>query len=106
MPSQSKAENEKIVGTNCYNCKYVEKTEPVNPNELNNEGGIDPKNEEEMKRAEKADLITLPGGDKSDSKNKALCGHPKVNIYVTPRMCCAFWDNNRVKRPWKQTQST
>ena len=104
MTNQTKVENEKILGTNCYNCKHVEKkTEMVNPNELNTEGGIDPKNDDEMKRAKEADLITLPGGDKSDSKNKALCCHPQVKMYVTSRMCCAFWDNARVKRPWKQS---
>jgi hypothetical protein len=102
MTSQTKVENEKIVGTNCYNCKYIEKTETVNPNELNQEGGIDPK-KDELKRAQKADLITLPGGDKSDSKDKGLCCHPDVKMYVTARMCCAFWDNARVKRPWKQS---
>jgi hypothetical protein len=103
MANQSKMENEKIMGTNCYNCKYIGKTETVNPNELNKEGGIDPKNEDELKRAEKADLITLPGGDKNDSKDKGLCCHPDVKMYVTSRMCCAFWDNVRVKRPWKQS---
>lgn len=103
MADQSKMENEKIVGTNCYNCKYIGKTEKVNPSELNQEGGIDPKKGDELKRAEKADLITLPGGDKSDSKDKALCCHPDVKMYVTARMCCAFWDNARVKRPWKQS---
>jgi hypothetical protein len=100
--NQSKVEGEKIVGTNCYNCKYIEKKEAVNQNELNKEGGIDPKNEDELKRAEGADLITLPGGDKSDSKDKGFCGHPKIKLYVTACMCCAFWDNARVKRPWKQ----
>jgi hypothetical protein len=103
MTSQTREDGEKIVGTNCFNCKYIEKTETVNPNELNNNGGIDPKNEDEMKRAKEADLITLPGGDKTDSKNKGLCGHPKVKMYVTARMCCAFWDNDLVKRPWKQS---
>jgi hypothetical protein len=103
MTSQTKMEDKKIVGTNCYNCKYIEKTEMVNLSDLNKEGGINPKNEDEMKRAKEADLITLPGGDKSDSKNKALCGHPQVKMYVTSRMCCAFWDNVRVKRPWKQS---
>ena len=103
MTSQAKMEDGKIVGTNCYNCKYIGETESVDPKELNKEGGIDPKNEDELKRAEKADLITLPGGDKSDSKDKSLCGHPKVEMCVTARMCCVFWDNARVKRPWKQS---
>jgi hypothetical protein len=39
--------------------------EPVNPKILNDEGGVDPQNEEEMNRAKKADLITLPGGSKA-----------------------------------------
>ncbi len=43
MTSQTKLENEKIVGTNCYNCKYIGKTMLFDPNELNKEGGIDPK---------------------------------------------------------------
>ena len=104
MANPTKMEDKKIVGTNCYNCKYIEKTETVNSSDLNKEGGIDPKNEDEMKRAKEADLITLPGGDKSDSKNKALCCHPpQMKMYVTSRMCCAFWDNVRVKRPWKQS---
>jgi len=40
---------------------------------LNDEGGIDPKNEEEMDRAKKVDIITLPGGSKADAKNKKFC---------------------------------
>jgi len=23
-------------------------------------------------------------------------------MYVTVRMCCAYWDNDGVKRPWKK----
>jgi hypothetical protein len=92
----------KIAGTNCYNCKFVsDKEEPVSPRELNNEGGIDPKDKDEMERAKKADLITLPGGLKTDSVNKKFCYHEKVVMYVTARMCCAYWDNEDVKRPWK-----
>ena len=56
---------QKIIGTNCYNCLYISsKEETVISNELNDQGGIDPKTEEEMKKAQKADLITLPGGVK------------------------------------------
>ena len=93
---------EKIIGTNCYNCKFVsDKEEAVSSQELNSEGGIDPKNKDEMDRAEKADLITLPGGSKADALNKKFCYHEKVVMYVTARMCCAHWDNKAVKRPWK-----
>jgi len=101
MQNQKQDENEKIVGTNCYNCMYVKKAEEVDSNELNYEGGIDPKNKDELKRAKEADLITLPGGSKSDVTDKRFCEHPKIKMYVTARMCCAFWDNKRVKRPWK-----
>jgi hypothetical protein len=96
-------QNQKIVGTNCYNCKYIhEKQEQVYSDELNNAGGIDPKNDFEMYRAETTDLITLPGDSKSDVTDKRRCHHPKVDMYVTTRMCCALWDNDNVKRPWKE----
>lgn len=96
-------QNQKIVGTNCYNCKYIsKKEEPINSNDLNNEGGLDPKNKQEMARAKKADLITLPGGTKADASSKKFCNHEKIKMYVTVRMCCAYWDNEGVKRPWMQ----
>ncbi len=93
---------EKVIGTNCYNCKFIDKKEvTVDPKELNDEGGIDPKNLEEMERAKKADLITLPGGSKADATSKKLCYNDQVDMNVTIRMCCAYWDNVGVKRPWK-----
>ena len=93
---------QKVLGTNCYNCMYISsKDESVAPSELNNEGGIGPGNPEEMERAEKADLITLPGGSKTDASNKRFCCNKAVDMYVTARMCCAYWDNEAVKRPWK-----
>lgn len=95
--------DQKVIGTNCYNCMYVSpKDEQVLGNELNGEGGIDPKNPDELSRAQKADLITLPGGSKADSTSKRFCANEKIRMYVTVRMCCAYWDNSRVKRPWKK----
>lgn len=92
----------KIVGINCYNCKYIsDEKEQIYQEELNDEGGIEPKRDFEMYRAEVTDLITLPGGFKEDSADKRHCHHPRVDMYVTARMCCALWDNDRVKRPWK-----
>ena len=94
-------QNQKVLGTNCYNCMYISpKDESVSPKELNEEGGIDPKNQEEMERAKKADLITLPGGSKGDAANKRFCKNDAVKMFVTARMCCAYWDNEAVKRPW------
>ncbi len=98
-------EQQKVIGTNCYNCLYIsKKEETVDPSELNPEGGIDPKTQEEMQRAEKADLITLPGGSKSDAPNKKLCYNNKIKMFVTVRMCCGYWDNAGVKRPWKKQE--
>ena len=94
----------KVVGTNCYNCKFISnKEEKVNSQELNAEGGIDPKNGDEMDRAKKGDLITLPGGSKADAENKKFCNNEEIKMFVTIRMCCAYWDNVGVKRPWKKT---
>jgi hypothetical protein len=97
----------KVIGTNCYNCKFVANTEePVNQKQLSNEGGIDPENEEEMERAKNADLITLPGGSKNEISTKKFCYNNKIKMYVTERMCCAYWDNDGVKRPWKKDAKT
>ena len=100
--SKNTSTKEKIVGTNCFNCKFVaNNNEPVVSQELNNEGGIDPKNSEEMDLAENADLITLPGGSKADASTKRFCYNKKIEMYVTVRICCEYWDNDSVKRPWK-----
>ncbi len=94
-------QNQKVIGTNCYNCLYIGKEEePVNLSDLNEQGGIDPKTDEEMQRAKKADLITLPGGDKTDAKNKKFCYNEGIKMFVTVRMCCGYWDNKGVRRPW------
>lgn len=95
--------SEKIEGTNCYNCLWAsKKEEPVDFHQLNEEGGIDPKTEDEMKKAKKADLITLPGGSKADAAGKRFCYNDGIKMFVTIRMCCAYWDNSAVKRPWKK----
>jgi hypothetical protein len=93
---------EKVVGTNCYNCKFVAlQDKAVDTKDLNEEGGIDPKNKDDLERAKKADLITLPGGSKVDASTKRFCNNEQIKTYVTVRMCCAYWDNAGVKRPWK-----
>ena len=98
-------EQQKVIGTNCYNCIFIsKKEEPADPSELNVQGGIDPKTQEELQRAEKADLITLPGGGKADASNKKFCYNDKIKMFVTVRMCCGYWDNVGVKRPWKKTE--
>ena len=72
---------EKVTGTNCYNCKFIaDKERTVDPKELNVEGGIEPRNKEEMERAKKADLITLPGGSKAEVKRKKPCFFGVYNL--------------------------
>jgi hypothetical protein len=101
--SKSGLIKEKVIGTNCFNCKFIANNdEQVSFQELNDEGGIDPKNDKELDRAENADLITLPGGSKTDASSKRFCYNKKIELYVTVRMCCAYWDNDGVKRPWKK----
>jgi hypothetical protein len=73
------------------------------------QGGIVPTN---IAKAQKADLITLPllvegtncGNCRffkmEKGKDYADCIHPKVEQHVNKRMCCKYWDNKDVKRPW------
>ena len=94
-------EDQKIIGVNCYNCLYASKeTAQVTPEELNDKGGIDPKTDENRERAKEADLITLPGNLKSEVTSKRFCNNEKVEMFVTSRMVCAYWDNEGVERPW------
>jgi hypothetical protein len=91
-----------IVGTNCYNCLYISKDETqVKPDELNSQGGLDPTNPSDMETAKKADLITLPG-TKNGVNTKKFCQNDAVLMFVTSRMCCAYWDNEGAYRPWKR----
>ena len=78
------------------------KEEPTDSSDLNEQGGLDPKTPKEMNRAQTADLITLPGGLKADATNRKFCNHPNIQMFVTARMCCGYWDNEGVKRPWKK----
>jgi hypothetical protein len=51
--SKNSSTKEKVLGTNCFNCKYIaNNNEPVLSQELNSDGGIDPKNAEAMDRTE------------------------------------------------------
>ena len=44
-------QNQMVIGTNCYNCLYIsKKEETVDLKELNEQGGIDPKNDKEMEK--------------------------------------------------------
>ena len=76
------------------------------------EGGLDQKDQEEMARAKKADLITLPKDIEGTNcfnckfvdKKKGFCNHKEVMQNVTARMCCALWDANGVYRPWQKSK--
>lgn len=74
---------------------------------LNEEGGYEYSGEA-LERAKNADVITLPPkiigttcaeGNCMYGKNN-FCIHPKIQLPVTDRMTCGWWDNELVKRPW------
>lgn len=72
-------------------------------------GGIIP---QKMDLAKKGDLITLPEGIKGTNCSNCrwikkegeigMCNHPEIKQYVNERNCCAYWDNDEVKRPWEK----
>jgi hypothetical protein len=70
-------------------------------------GGLVPA---DMKKAKHVDLITLPanvpGTNCSNCKHMekdgdhGWCNHPEIEMPVNHRMCCKYWDNAGVHRPW------
>lgn len=79
----------------------------------NGQGGVDPTTRNDLSRAERADLVTLPaqvqGTNCSNCSYVTVqptpvaqhwCGHPEVNLPITPRMCCALWDAPGTVRAW------
>lgn len=79
----------------------------------NKQGGLDQTDETSLERAKEADLITLPANVPGTNCSNCMyaqprksnmadfwCVHAEVNLPITPRMCCKFWDNKGVKRPW------
>lgn len=89
-----------VEGTNCGNCKFGATRERAKKSELDSQGGfLVPY--DAIKRAREADLITLPGRPAVKPTQKLHCDHKEVQQWVTPRMCCAFWDAEGVKRAWE-----
>lgn len=93
---------DKFKGTNCANCKFLKKdsVRDVDSSELNEQGGIDYKDPEDLKKAKAVDLVTLPGDNKI--LKMGFCDHPKVKLNVTPKTCCALWDNKDAIRAWEE----
>ncbi len=92
-----------VFGANCFNCLFISKSqESVKVADLNEQGGLDPITEEDLQKAKKADLITLPGFAKLEVKNKRFCHNAHIEMFVTERMVCSYWDNKSVKRPWAE----
>src|SRR6185437_1927586 len=87
---------------------------PPKPVEKNKIGGFDPDTGEQTHIFKRADLITLPEDVKGTNcgncrfarkvGNLGFCTHEKVHQWVTPRMCCAFWDNPGARRIWEKNQ--
>lgn len=76
----------------------------------NKNGGMDYENRNDISRARKVDLITLPkniaGTNCENCKFvnlfKMFCTHPDILLYVTDRMCCAMWDREGSIREWQK----
>lgn len=74
---------------------------------LNERGGYDYSGKA-LDTARNVDLITLPPGVQGTNcaagncmyRKEGLCIHPKINLPVTDRMSCAWWDNTEVNREW------
>jgi hypothetical protein len=70
----------------------------------NSDGGLDPLTDKQKKIWKKADLITLPAEIKGTNCGNCsfykdgFCEHKAIKDKVTPRMCCAYWDNLKVVR--------
>ena len=96
---------EVVEGTNCANCKFTKgsKSTSVEKEELNAQGGLKITNAGDLKKAKEADLVTLPGKGKMPTV-KVWCKHKDVDQWVTPRMCCAFWDAPGVLRDFGEKE--
>ena len=79
------------------------------PNKKNQGGGFDPQTPQQLKVFKKIDLITLPveGTNcgncmfiKTTGNGVGFCSHKDVKEWVTSKMCCALWSNEKVKRQW------
>ncbi len=67
------------------------------------------KESEQLKRAEKTDLVTLPEtvsgtncGNCKFISTGSVCTNKEVDQKVSVRMCCALWDQIGTKRAWKK----
>lgn len=90
-----------MAGTNCANCLYASQpVEELSDDETNSQGGVKIKGAKNLKLAEKADLITLPGDGKP--RTKFHCSHKDINQFVNERMCCIYWDAPGTYRQWQE----
>jgi len=83
--------------------------------DINHLGGIQIEDPELLKRAQEADLITLPEDvdgtncfncryiyPPEGNEEMGNCVHPSVDQPVSHRMCCALWDNKGALRSWDE----
>ena len=75
--------------------------------EIDDQGGVIQTNRQAERRSRDADLLTLPtnipGTNCANCKfitdvqnagpvHVGYCVHPKLQMYVTNRQCCSYWD--------------
>lgn len=93
-------------------CKEGEKHSDENLRK-DHHGGILPT---DMAKAKKVDLITYPpgieGGNCGNCEYFVLdgdhgwCEHKEVQMHVTKRQCCIYWDRDDIQRPWGDSDAT
>ena len=84
-------------------------------NSINHIGGYNYSEKDQLEKAEHADLITLPekieGTNCSNckfvkilnaEKGLGFCEHKELQMEVTARMCCKYWDAQGAERSWEK----
>ena len=84
---------------------------------MNKQGGFNFARYDEIRKAKKADLLTLPLGVKGtncfnckfivngvgeDEDRVGFCSNPWVRVMVTNRMCCALWGHKKALNSWEK----
>lgn len=83
---------------------------------INYLGGLNDLTPDALRRAKKADLVTLPRSItgtncfnckylKSKRSNKGFCSNISVKQEVNERNCCALWDNGSAYRTFGKISS-
>jgi len=81
-------DNEKVIGTNCYNCLFISKTDiPIQADKLKDQGEIGSKADIEPQTVKAPEPITSPHGSRADVLSKRFCTNLRTGSYINRRYC-------------------